>query len=75
MPMAVYTFIESQKWQGKTVIPFCTHEGSRESTTYDTLREKCKGATVLDGLEIIGTKFAYSQSIEIGDWLTKLGLK
>ena len=28
MPMPVYTFIEKHSWQGKTVIPFCTHEGS-----------------------------------------------
>ena len=28
MPMPVYTFIEKHDWQGKTIIPFCTHEGS-----------------------------------------------
>ena len=27
MPMPVYTFIERHDWQGKNVIPFCTHEG------------------------------------------------
>lgn len=74
MPMAVYTFLESNKWQGKTIIPFCTHEGSRESTTYETIKEICKGANVLDGLEIPGTKFVYTQEIEIKDWLDKLGI-
>ena len=33
MPMAVYTFIEKHDWNGKTVIPFCTHEGSGLSGT------------------------------------------
>lgn len=28
MPMAVYTFLEAFDWTGKTIHPFCTHEGS-----------------------------------------------
>ena len=28
MPMAVYTFLESYDFSGKTIHPFCTHEGS-----------------------------------------------
>src|SRR5512145_3060339 len=27
-PMAVFTFLESYDFSGKTIIPFCTHEGS-----------------------------------------------
>ena len=33
MPMAVYTFLESYDFSGKTIIPFCTHEGSGLSST------------------------------------------
>ena len=28
MPMALWTFLESYDFSGKTIIPFCTHEGS-----------------------------------------------
>ena len=28
MPMAVYTFLEAYDFTGKTIPPFCTHEGS-----------------------------------------------
>lgn len=28
MPMAVFTFLEHFDWSGKTIRPFCTHEGS-----------------------------------------------
>ena len=28
IPMAVCTFLESYDFKGKTIIPFCTHEGS-----------------------------------------------
>ena len=27
-PMAVFTFLESYNFSGKTIISFCTHEGS-----------------------------------------------
>ncbi len=52
-PMAVYTFIEAHRWSGKTVIPFCTHEGSGLSNSSE-IREACKGATVLKGLGVYG---------------------
>ena len=54
MPMAVYTFLESYDFTGKTVIPFCTHGGSGLAGTADSIRSVC-GATVLDGLAILGT--------------------
>lgn len=55
MPMAVYTFIEKHDWSGKTVIPFCTHEGSGLGGTENKLRQACKGATVEEGLAITGS--------------------
>ncbi|MDE7106422.1 MAG: NAD(P)H-dependent oxidoreductase [Anaeroplasmataceae bacterium] len=55
MPMAVYTFLESQNWEEKTIIPFCTHEGSGLSGTVNQLKLTCTGATVLEGLAIRGS--------------------
>lgn len=55
MPMAVYTFIEKHNWRGKTVIPFCTHEGSGLSGTEEKIRRACQGATVGKGLAIKGS--------------------
>lgn len=43
MPMAVYTFMDSYDFSGKTVIPFNTHEGSGASGTYSAI-EDCTGA-------------------------------
>ncbi len=54
LPMPMYTFLESQDWNGKVVIPFCTHEGSGLSGTEAALRKTCKGATVKSGLAIRG---------------------
>lgn len=55
MPMPVYTFIEKHHWQGKTVIPFCTHEGSGLDNTEQYIADACKGATVEKGLAIKGS--------------------
>ena len=55
MPMPVYTFIERHNWQGKNVIPFCTHEGSGLSNTEKYIAEACKDATVGKGLAMRGT--------------------
>jgi len=54
-PMPVYTWIEKHQWQGKTVIPFCTHEGSGLGSSPEYIGAACKGATVGKGLAIQGT--------------------
>lgn len=55
LPMCVYTFLEQHDWQGKVVIPFCTHEGSGLSDTENLLRAACRGASVLNGLAVRGS--------------------
>ncbi len=52
-PMPLYTFIEKHQWNGKTVIPFCTHEGSGLCNE-DDIQSACKGATLLKGLDMYG---------------------
>lgn len=77
MPMPVYTFIESHDWEGKTVIPFCTHAGSGLSGTVNTLRSKLTGATVLSGLAIAGTTAQNNRTAsdnEVRNFLTNAGL-
>lgn len=78
MPMPVYTFLESYDFSGKTVIPFCTHAGSGLSNTVQTLKNKLTGATVLDGLAILGTTAQNNQSEAqktVSDWLDNLNIK
>ncbi|MCM1094571.1 MAG: flavodoxin [Lachnospiraceae bacterium] len=54
MPMPVYTFLEKHDWTGKTVVPFCTHEGSGLSDTERYIADVCKGAFVAKGLAVRG---------------------
>ncbi|MGN0221451.1 MAG: flavodoxin [Prevotella sp.] len=78
MPMAVYTFIEKHQWKGKTVIPFCTHEGSGLSDTESYIANACKGATVKSGIAIKGSTAQNKQEQarkSVARWLERLGLK
>ncbi len=78
LPMAVYTFLESYDFSGKTVIPFCTHEGSGLAGTEGRIEETCSGATVLDGLAIRGTTAQNEREearAEVRSWIDGLGLR
>lgn len=55
MPMAVYTFLERYDWNGKTVIPFNTHEGSGQANTVATIKGICEGADVMSGFSVRGS--------------------
>lgn len=61
MPMAVYTFLESYDFSGKTIIPFCTHAGSGLASTKESIVDTCSSAEVLDGFSIAGTTAQNSQ--------------
>ena len=54
MPMAVFTFLEHFDFTGKTICPFCTHEGSGMGHSEQDIRRLCPGATVEKGLAIHG---------------------
>ncbi|BBF44844.1 flavodoxin [Lachnospiraceae bacterium KM106-2] len=53
-PMAVFTFLEKVNWEGKTIHPFITHEGSGFGGIESDIRNTCTGATVTKGLAIHG---------------------
>ena len=55
MPMAVYTFLEHYELTGKTIHPFCTHEGSGLSHTVQDIQKAAPGAVVTRGLAIHGS--------------------
>ena len=78
LPMVFFTFLEQYKLAGKTVIPFCTHEGSGFGRSLDDIRARCGDARILDGLALrgggvdrVGTDSARE---DINRWLDGLGV-
>ena len=74
MPMPLYSFFDEYDFSGKTVIPFCTHGGSRFSGAIKTIRELEPKATVLDGYAIARDRVADSKD-GVLKWLEKIGMK
>lgn len=53
-PMCVFTFLEKYDLTGKTIIPFCTNEGSGLGVSEYDLSKICTGAILKDGISIHG---------------------
>lgn len=68
MPMAVYTFLEAFDFANKTILPFCTHEGSGLSGTERDIARVCSKATVLAGLAIHGADVSRSLP-QVKQWI------
>ena len=71
MPMAVYTFLEHYDFTGKTIHPFCTHEGSGLSRTVQDIGKTAPGAVVTQGLAIRGSHVADADSA-IAAWVREV---
>lgn len=74
MPMPLYTFFDEYDFSGKTVIPFCTHGGSRFSGAIKTIRTLEPQATVLDGYSIARDRVPDSKD-GVLKWLEKIGMR
>ena len=71
MPMPVYTFLESYDYSGKTIVPFCTHEGSGMGHSEKDIAKACPKSTVLEGLAIHGTSASSAES-KVSSWIDRL---
>jgi hypothetical protein len=75
-PMPVQTFMRDHNLNGKTVIPFATHEGSGFGNSLSVLNEYYPRATIRDGFQKRGTTVEDDLSgtqNEVNQWLQGLG--
>ena len=72
MPMAVYTFLEHYDFAGKTIHPFCTHEGSGLSGTVRDIQQAAPGTVVTQGLAVRGSSVDGAEKM-IEDWVREIG--
>lgn len=73
MPMPVFTFLEQYNLSGKTIIPFCTHEGSGLGRSVDDIKKTCPQSTILEGLAVRGSNVSKANK-DVLDWLKKIGM-
>lgn len=68
MPMAVFTFLEHYDFSGKTIKPFCTHEGSGMGVSEQDIKKLCPDAKTEKGLAIRGGSVQKSKTA-IEKWI------
>lgn len=72
-PMAVYTFVESYDWSGKTLVPFNTSASGGFGRSLSGLEESTSEAAILEGISFTERTLGDAQS-EVAAWLDELGL-
>jgi len=73
MPMAVFSFLEGYDFSGKTIVPFCTHEGSNLGQSISDIKKLCPQSNILDGHAFRGSNVKNAQN-DLSEWLRKLGM-
>lgn len=74
MPMPLYSFFEEYDFAGKTIIPFCTHGGSRFSQSVKTITTLEKGAKVIQGPSVSGSNVTSAKE-NVLKWLQEQGFQ
>ncbi len=72
-PQAVLSFLKEYDLSGKTVIPFCTHDGYGAGSSYETIKTASHAGKVLDGLAVEAEGVPSAQDT-VSDWLDAIGI-
>ena len=73
LPQPLYTFLEEYDFSGKTILPLCTHEGSRMGSSENAIAGICPDAVLLEGLSVRGSDAPSAQS-EVEAWIDASGI-
>ena len=71
-PQVMFTFFKKYDLNGKTIIPFTTHEGSGLGSCVKDVKEAYPNANVQQGFSIYGHDVRTGKE-RVEKWLTKLG--
>lgn len=78
MPMVLATFLEQHDLAGKSIAPFCTHEGSGLGNSMADLRSLCPQGIVIGGLVLRGGGAEHVRTAaalrSLDAWLRSAGL-
>ncbi len=71
IPAPVRTLLSDYDFSGKTIAPFCTHEGSGLGRGVTDISKLCPKSTVLEGITIRGRDVKTAQNT-VAEWLRKI---
>lgn len=73
IPRAIHTFLNQYDLSGKTVIPFCTHNGYGKGNSERVIAELCPQSEVLEGTAVDSKNILSSQET-VTQWLNDIGM-
>ena len=73
-PMAVYTFLESYDFAGKTLIPFNTSASGGFGRSLSGIEESAAGAEILEGFTVTSDQVEGARK-DVRAWISGLGLE
>ena len=73
IPQPMATFLSQNNLAGKTVIPFCTHDGYGVGRSFQVVSNYCPDARLLDGFDMLGADARNAHDL-LTNWLNKLGM-
>lgn len=74
MPQAMYSFFDEYDFSGKTIIPFNSHNGSRFSSTIETIQELEPNANVITDGFTVNERNVPNAFGDIAAWINELGI-
>jgi flavodoxin len=74
LPQVMVTFVEKYDMKGKTIVPFCTHNGGKWAKSLDDLKKLCPNSKFREGITLDGSSVRQSRN-NITKWLQKLEIK
>lgn len=79
IPQAVRSFMREYDLSGKTVIPFCTHDGYGSGSSYSEIASECANSNTLEGLAVAAEDIVGKDLSEVNEtvlnWLGELGIE
>lgn len=74
IPQPMHTFLSRHSLAGKTIAPFCTHDGYGPGRSYQVVAQYCPEACVLPGFDMLGSQAREARQ-RLASWLSGLDLQ
>jgi flavodoxin len=73
VPNAILSFLKENNTSGKTIIPFCTHDGYGRGSSFTAIQNASKSAVMLNGFAVEANQAAASER-NVQTWLRGLNI-
>ncbi|WP_432633311.1 flavodoxin [Brachyspira sp.] len=71
LSLVVKSFLSSNNFSGKRIVPLCTHGGGGFAESVNSIRELCPNSTILEGFSIYGREARNSKN-NLQNWLNRI---